>query len=171
MVKLIFLTGMPGSGKSTSGKLLAEKLGYTFVDLDQEIEKSKEKPIKQIFEEEGENTFRQVEHESLMRLIQEAKLNTVISLGGGTIAHNNNIDPVKKSGTLIYLEVKPQILVERLKNETANRPLFNATDPELKINLLLSLREHFYKQAHISIDANGKPEETVSGICSLLGKI
>ena len=159
---------MPGSGKSTTGKLLAEKLDYAFIDLDSEIEKINGKSIKQVFEEEGEEKFRLAEHESLVKIIGETRKNAVISLGGGTIVYHNNLDLIINVGKLIYLEVKSQILVERLKNETANRPLFNASDPELKINLLLSLREQFYKQAHMTVDANSSAEDTVLKIHSIL---
>jgi len=169
LVKLIFLTGMPGSGKSTTGKLLATKLGYAFIDLDHEIEKTKSKSIRHIFADEGEDAFRLFEHESLVKLIEEIKNNTVISLGGGTVAFHNNLELVKKAGKLIYLEVKQPILTERLKNQTSNRPLFQATDPELKINLLLALRERYYRQAHILVDANGKAEDVAEKITELIG--
>lgn len=159
---------MPGSGKSTTGKLLAHKLGYEFIDLDAEIEKQEKKSIKQVFEERGESYFRDIENKVLAHIISDWKGDAVVSLGGGTVAFQNNLERVKYAGKLIYLEVKPHLLVERLKHETTNRPLLNTTDPALKINLLLSLRESFYRQSHFTVDANEKPDETVAKIVSVI---
>src|ERR1051325_4222519 len=99
----IFLMGYMGSGKSTIGKLLASKLHLNFTDFDDYIETWEKKTVADIFENEGEDKFRQLEHIYLKEII--LKDNTVISLGGGTPCFNNNIEIINKNGISVFIEM------------------------------------------------------------------
>ena len=159
MISRIYLTGYMTSGKSTIGPILANVIGWNFYDLDQVIEIEQGKSVVEIFEEHGEEFFRDYETETLSRL---SKLdNVIISLGGGTISNNNNISIIKNSGKLIYLKVSPDIIYKRIRNKI-NRPLFrdlvlseNSEDDFLeKINQHLEDRVKYYEKADITIDTD-----------------
>lgn len=116
----IALIGMSGSGKTTIGKLLAEKMNYEFVDLDDQIEKKENKSISQIFADEGEEFFRQLETKMLTELINNDKL--VISTGGGIIKNEKNREFLKNNFFNIFLNVSIDEALERLQ-QNENRPL------------------------------------------------
>src|SRR4051812_6283062 len=99
----IFLTGFMGSGKSTAGAKLATVLKRKFIDLDAYIEKRENRTIIQIFEEETEEGFRKIESDSLLEICKYKDL--VVSLGGGTVCFNNNLEVIKSNGTLVYIEL------------------------------------------------------------------
>ena len=152
----IFLTGFMGSGKSTIAPILANTLGYTFVDIDKEIEHLTGKRIFEIFSELGEEYFREVER----TILQDISLRDrcVISLGGGTITNEHNLQFVKSSGILIYLKVNSDLIFQRMKYKT-DRPLLKSssgttlTEDELRsrVDSLLEKRERFYAQADITV--------------------
>ena len=158
---LIFLTGFSGSGKSTIGPLLANSLGYEFVDLDQSIEKSAEKSITQIFAENGEEFFRALELHSLTELVKQNRL--VVSLGGGVLENDQSYALIKKSGTLVYLKSPSKTLARRLCNKT-DRPLLRGErgrklsreEIEEKITTILAKREPRYKSADITVETDIK---------------
>ena len=142
--------------------LLANSIGYVFMDLDAEIEKKLGKTINRIFQEDGEQYFRSTEHAILTEL--QPRDHCVISLGGGTIAHHDNIRLIKSLGILIYLKARPEKLLKRLRYKS-DRPLLriNKERPpdelELKerIDHLLTSREPFYSQADIVVFTDDKP--------------
>lgn len=143
-----------GSGKSTLGKKLAKRLNQPFYDLDVVIEEKENKTIAQIFEQEGEDYFRELERNTLQKLTN-TKSNFVMSLGGGTPCFYDNIEFINANGTSIYLKYNVGILHSRLINAKAERPLVkNKTDDELKqfITVKLTEREVFYKQANIVVE-------------------
>lgn len=150
----IFLLGYMGSGKSTTGRLLAKKLGMSFVDLDDLIEKSEEITIEGFFEEQGEEKFRELEHRRLKHVIENK--NTVIALGGGTPCYHNNMELIKKSGISVYLQMPASALMNRLMNARVVRPLIkNKTEKDLLTYIEGSLlyREKFYLQADKTVNA------------------
>jgi len=155
------LTGFSGSGKSTIGPLLANSLGYEFVDLDQAIEKKAEKTITRIFSEDGEEYFRNLEMITLQSLI--AKHNMVISLGGGVLENNQSYTLIQKSGTLVYLKSPIRTLAKRLCNKT-DRPLLKGDhgqklsreEIEEKITAILTRREPRYETAEITVQTDIK---------------
>ena len=100
--RIIYLTGFMGSGKSTIGPILANTLGYRFIDLDSYIEKLVSKTVSRIFAEQGEPAFRLLETEAVQSLTREQDM--IISLGGGTLATGENLRLVKEHGILIYLK-------------------------------------------------------------------
>jgi len=112
-----------GSGKSTIGKKLANRLGYIFLDMDREIETEQQKSIAQIFKEQGENYFRTLESDWLKKFNQTK---TVISTGGGTPCFHNNMQLMKTKGKTVFLEVSPEVLSNRLFNAKQARPLLES---------------------------------------------
>ena len=117
---IFYLIGMMGSGKSSVGKLLANKLQFSIIDIDKEIEKNEKLSIKEIFEKKGENYFREIESKYLLR---KRKL-TVVSCGGGIILNKKNREFLKTSGYTIYLKSSIPTLEKRLLNKNS-RPLLN----------------------------------------------
>lgn len=152
----IFLIGLPGSGKTTLGKLLAENLGIDFIDLDAEIEKQENKSVREIFVEKTENYFRQVESFTLKRLCS-IKPDFVMATGGGAPCFFNNIDEMNNAGLAIFLNVPISELTKRLmKTNLKDRPLFGAANEDQlfeKLNHLHKQRITFYNQARFKFES------------------
>ena len=151
--KNIFLTGFMGSGKTTAGEKLAKLLNKNFVDLDKYIEQHEKISIQDLFENFGEPVFRKIEQRCLNEVFEKQK-QAVISLGGGTICYEDNLEKVKNAGILIYLELPAVTLVQRIENSKVKRPLLkNLTGKALLdfVNDKLKEREKFYNSAHICI--------------------
>ena len=157
----VYLTGFMGSGKSTIAPILANTLGYSAIDIDLEIEKITGKKITSIFSDFGEKYFRDIERTLLHKVSQFQ--GCVISLGGGTISHEDNLKIIKETGILVYLKTEPERIFQRLKHKT-DRPLLknqeglSLSDEELnnRINLLLIEREPFYRHADVTIRTDNK---------------
>lgn len=169
---LIYLTGFMASGKSTIGPILANTIGWEFLDLDRVIESKTNKKIVDIFKKDGEDFFRKLESESLTELSKLSKY--VISLGGGTIEKAENLDIIKNSGILIYLETSPEAAYRRLKFKR-DRPalLFDDHEPTKeefikRIKSILERRLEFYNRADLKINTDDKP---VGITVDLLAKI
>ncbi|MBI5661490.1 MULTISPECIES: shikimate kinase [Ignavibacterium] len=158
---LIYLTGFMASGKSTIGPILANTIGWEFLDLDRVIEEKLGKKIVDIFKVEGEDFFRIFESDTLNELSKLTKY--VISLGGGTIENEKNLNQIKKTGILIYLETSPEAAYRRLRFKTDRPALlfenYNPTKQEFinRINSILSRRVKYYNQADIKINTDNKP--------------
>ena len=135
---IIYLIGLPGAGKTTFGKKIAERLHAKFIDLDHEIINIEKKEISEIFKIEGEESFRLKEAQTLKK-IKDSSSKTVVSCGGGTPCFNDNMDTINDLGISIYLEVPEEILVARLKGATTSRPLLQH---KLEEELLQTLRHH-----------------------------
>lgn len=149
----VYLIGYMGVGKSTVGKRLAQRMNYYFVDLDLQIEKTENRTITELFEEETEEKFREIERRILL---DETHDKSVIATGGGAPCYKNNIDKMLESGVVVWLKMMPEILLSRLKDKKATRPLIeNLSEFELGdfIKKHLSEREPFYSKAHIHFDA------------------
>lgn len=146
---VIFIIGFTGVGKTTYGKKLAEELGVSFYDLDEEIEKVEGKTIANIFAEKGEDYFRKLETETLRNFQFPEK--AIIACGGGTPCFHDNIKWLKKTGTVYYLKKSPaQIAEQLLQTDLSTRPLLrDKTKEEITqwINEMLAKREEFYLQA------------------------
>lgn len=143
-----------GSGKTTLAKKLANKLEKPFFDLDAEIEKETQKKISEIFNEKGEEYFRQVEKETLTNLISD-KNEFVLSLGGGTPCYHNNIDLINQHGISMYLKYNVGMLVSRLINAKSERPLinhFNELELTEFVENKLTERETFYEKSKLTIE-------------------
>jgi len=150
---IYFLIGMPGSGKTTLGKELAKKIQYEYIDLDELIEKREGQAIPSIFEQKGQEYFRQKETEGLEFVIQNYKEILVLT-GGGAPCFNNNMDLMNKSGKSIFIDVSSKELFIRLKHGKQNRPLVQGLNDEQllnKIEQMLLERKPFYRLAHIHL--------------------
>jgi len=150
----IFLAGFMGSGKSTLGKKLAQVFRKEFIDLDQYIEIKSGKSIPEIFNQLGEDEFRKLEKHCLHEVIKTHS-KAVISLGGGTICFFDNLETVKQNGLLIYLQLPPKVLAERLKKSKSRRPLLQDLKPEDLLKTIedkLNARLKFYEQAHLIVN-------------------
>ena len=156
---LIFLTGFMGSGKSTIGPILANTLGFNYLDVDRHIEQKTHKLIAEIFSSEGEKVFRDLERRTLLELTEHH--HCVISLGGGTIANEENCQLVLQKGILVYLKLTLDEIIQRVQYRT-DRPMLKdehgnqLTTPELKNRVLdlMAHREKFYARADVIILAD-----------------
>jgi shikimate kinase len=155
----IVLVGLPGSGKSTVGPLLAHRLGWRFVDLDTQIEAVTGKTVPQIFAQLGEAEFRRIERELTAGLGCEPNL--VLAAGGGWILHNE-----LSRALVVWLKTDPHEAIDRMGEQANTRPLLQP-DPFARMTTLLKDREQFYKRADIHIDTNGKTAETVAAAVAL----
>ena len=164
----ISLIGLMGSGKSIVGKSLSKKLKLRFYDSDKEIEKKTNKSINEIFQNNGEEYFREVEEKILEMLLN--KKNSIISLGGGAILSQNTRNILLKKSFSIYLNVNNNILYERLKN-SKKRPLLLNTDIEKTIIELKRKRIKYYKKANLIINNSEDIEKTIDKILINLKKL
>jgi len=155
----IFLIGFMGSGKTHWGRLLSDKLQLPFFDLDTVITQKENKSVSDIFAQNGEEFFRYKEKEILEEIVNtEEKF--ILSCGGGTPCFFNNIEFMKKNGTVVWLNTSIDILKERLLRERLSRPLIrNIGDTELKNYIIrkLSERKIYYEQSDIMVN-----EENIS---------
>lgn len=153
----IALIGMMGSGKTTVGKLLAEKLNLKFYDTDEEIIKLTNYSINQIFEEFSEQTFRTMETIVLAKILNSD--NQIIATGGGIIKRKENIELLKDTIT-IYLKADNETLFERVKNDKS-RPLLNTRNMLITMQSIMYEREQLYEQSKIIIDTTDKRADEV----------
>ena len=156
--KNIFLIGFMGCGKSTMAKLLAEKMGMTLVEMDETIEKEEGRTINEIFATDGENYFRDVESQLIVRIADEGGM--VVSCGGGAILREENVENMKKNGMVIYFSATPETIYQRVKNST-NRPLLNGNMNVEYITQLMEKRISKYENAAdkiIIVDGKEKPQ-------------
>lgn len=141
--KLFVLIGMMGAGKTSSGKVLSRRVGWDFVDLDQELESRTGVSIPEIFESEGEQGFRQRETDLLKEFLNKEQM--IISSGGGIVLKEENRKLLKRSkAEIIFLEVTPEDCLKR--TEGTSRPLLRVKDPLGKIKELLSERTALYEE-------------------------
>ena len=159
---MIALTGFMGSGKTTVGKVLADFLGCPFMDLDDLIVKKAGKSIPEIFAQDGEAAFRQLEARLLRQTVEKYTENTVVlALGGGAVTAPASAALLREKTVCIYLRASLETLLRRLEGETAGRPLADASLADR-----LAAREPLYEQtAHVIIDTDGlSPDEVADEI-------
>ena len=162
----LYLVGMMGSGKTSTGRPLAERLGYGFVDADAVIEQAAGCSIPEIFERDGEAGFRSLESQVLSAISQRHSL--VVATGGGVVTQPENWG-LLHSGIVIWLDVVPDQLLHRLNADSTVRPLLQTTDPEAALNALLNERRPFYSEADLTVVINDEtPEAVADGILQLL---
>jgi len=149
----INLVGFMGTGKTTVGKELARRLGYRFVDADEEVEREEGRSISSIFAEDGEPAFRRLESEMIRRLSEKDGL--VVSAGGGAVIDPVNVENMRKGGPVVCLTATPQEIYDRVRHST-HRPLLDTPDPMAKIVGLLNDRAEFYARADYTVDTTGK---------------
>lgn len=165
MTNRLFLVGFMCSGKTKTGKLLAEQLGFDHVDTDQLIEQKFGKTVQEIFDEMGENRFREMEKNVLQEL--KKTNNIIISTGGGMPCFSENMQILNQLGFTVFLDVSADLVVQRVKNARVKRPLLlGKTDSELKkyVETLLEKRRPFYQQANFSIPVDNGNFEHIQAI-------
>ena len=169
--KPIYLVGMMGVGKSTVGALLADALGRGFVDTDREIERMTGRNVAQIFEQEGEARFRELERAAIEETLERTP-SAVIALGGGAIVQPGMLARLKGRGLIIYLRATPEALSNRI-GDSASRPLLaglSAGARVARLAALLETRRAFYEQADHWVDAEEDAAEVVQRIRDVLGR-
>jgi shikimate kinase len=145
----IFLIGFMGSGKSHWGHIWALEHGYTFYDLDTEIEKAFEMQVEEIFEKHGEDKFRELERYHLRKF--EKKKKYLLSCGGGTPCFFDNLEWMKQHGEIIYLKASPEYILDRVMDETAKRPLLKEVNPA---ELLFFIQKKLKEREPVYLKAN-----------------
>jgi len=165
----IYLLGCMGAGKSTVGRLLARVLGRDFVDLDEQIIADAGRSISQIFEDEGEQGFREREREALRQVAQREHI--VVALGGGAVLRDDNWELIRQTGISIYLKVRPELLAQRLESDRKRPLLAELTPPQRlqRISQILESRRERYEQADITLENERIPAEAVAAICQAFG--
>ena len=153
MKRHIVLIGLPGSGKTTVGRLVAERLGAGFVDVDAIIERREGRPITLIFAEKGEAAFREMERKEMETAL--AAEPAVIAPGGGWAAQPGAIDSAKLHALVIYLYTRPETAIQRV-GTAGTRPLLSGEDPVGRMRELHKEREPFYRNAHAHVDTDRK---------------
>lgn len=156
---IVYLVGMPGSGKSTVGPELARRLGVPFVELDAEIERAAGRTVREVFEQEGEDRFRELEAGALVSAASRDP--SVISCGGGVVLEPANRVTLRATGEVVFLSVPLEVLRARVR-PAAERPLIRS---EGDLDRLFEQREALYREfaAHV-VDGSGTAEEVAAAI-------
>jgi shikimate kinase len=160
--RIVALTGFMGAGKTKVGRALAGLLRWSFVDLDEEIELRQKMPIREIFQGQGEPHFREIEAETLRRMLERVSAPTVIALGGGTFIQTCNADLLRDSGArVVFLETPIEEMLERCRSGTHAspenlRPL--AADPDA-FRALYAQRLPQYRNADLTLGTAGRTAE------------
>lgn len=158
-----------GTGKSTLGRLLAQKIGYDFVDTDTEIENRMGQSIAKLFQTQGEAAFRKLESELVEKLAQQEGL--VIATGGGLVLNPKNVAALSKTGRIICLTASPEDILSRVSQQQNSRPLLSEEDPRSKINELLRQRDAVYKQFPQLSTAAQTPEQLLDKLLTYISFI
>ncbi len=160
------LIGFMGTGKTAVGKVLAEKLNKDFIELDELIERKAGKTIPEIFAQEGEIAFRELEIEATRKAAE--KKNKVIACGGGVVLNQINIDRLRKHSVIVYLTASPEVILKRTSSDKNERPLLVAEDKAAEVKRLLKFRQPFYKRAaDITVNTSGLD---VAGVAAQITK-
>jgi shikimate kinase len=163
----LVLVGLPGSGKSTVGALLAERMRRTFLDFDSEIERREGAPVSAIFAERGEQAFRALE----LKLTEELRElgNMVLSPGGGWVSNPGAVELLRPPARLIYLRVRPETALRRLGGGGGGRPLLSRPDPLAELQRLFEERRPLYQGADLEVGAElAAPQQVTDEIQRLL---
>jgi shikimate kinase len=158
----IFLVGMMGAGKTTIGKVLARKLGRTFLDTDHEIVRRTGVAIPVIFDIEGESGFRARERQVLEEVARME--NMVVATGGGIVLQEANRETLKSHGTIIYLRANADDLWRRTRHDR-NRPLLQTSNPQEVLRDLYDQRDPLYREvAHITVDTSSQSVQQLANV-------
>lgn len=162
----IILTGFMGTGKTAVGQLLAKELKLRFVDTDHLIEEEYGQSIVEIFEKQGESTFRDYEKKVVQKVLSEKGI--VMATGGGAVLDDENLKLMKEKGTLIALSASAEVIFQRI-SQLGDRPLLRTRNQLETIKNLISHRSPYYCQADFIVDTSGKSvEQTVQELLKVL---
>jgi len=154
MGKNIVLLGFMGTGKSTVGMKVAEKLKMQFIDMDREIEKLTGMSIPTLFKKHGETRFRSEEQLMAKKLSDQSNL--VIATGGGVVLNQDNIEALRQTGTLLCLDADAETILARVNRKKGSRPLLGKNPTLEDIEKMLQEREPYYAQADYRVDTSSK---------------
>jgi shikimate kinase len=158
----IALIGFMGTGKTVVGRILAEKLVKTFIELDALIEKKAGRSIPEIFQQDGEIAFRELEIEAAREVAAEK--NAVIACGGGLVLNKINVDRLRQECVIICLTASPSVILKRTSGDTDERPLLAVADRARQIGELLKFRRPFYERAaDIIVNTSRMNADAVAG--------
>ena len=173
----VFLTGFMASGKSTLGPVLADRLGLRFRDLDDVVAEQAGQSIETIFASHGEASFRTMERAALLSTLTGC----VYALGGGAVTRKDNMDWALANGIVLYLQVTPSEIMQRLESDGTPRPLLQGTDGvqltgealDERIARLLEERAPYYERAHYTVQYKGSQaglvDKAAKAVCDYLG--
>ena len=159
MKKHIVLIGLPGAGKSTVGRIVAERLHAGFVDIDTILNRKEGKPISMIFAEKGEPAFRDMERKEVDAAL--ANQPAVIAPGGGWAAQPGALDSAKPRGYIVYLKARAEVAAGRAE-PSGTRPVLMGDDPLARMKELYTTRDPFYAKADATVQTEAKPAEKVA---------
>ena len=157
--RCIVLVGLMGAGKTTLGRRIAPELGLPFIDSDSEVEKAAGCTIGEIFENSGENIFRDIERRVMLRLLSTSP--AVIGSGGGSFMDVNTRNLIRKKGTSIWLRADLELLYNRVRRRT-HRPLLNNDDPRKTLMRLMEERHAIYQKADLIFDVTEEPPDKMA---------
>ena len=155
----IVLVGFMGTGKSTVGRVIAQKLGFHFIDTDDVIEQTSKAKISDIFAEHGEVYFRDLESQAVKSVA--LMKNQVVATGGGVVLRSSNIDLLRTGGPIFCLNATPKAIWDRVRS-SQSRPLLRGPDPLKKIETLLDKRAPYYALADHQIETTGVSVDRVA---------
>ena len=165
----LYLIGMMGSGKSSTGRPLAERLGYGFVDVDAVIEQVAGSSISEIFAREGEDSFRDLETQVLRSISERHSL--VVATGGGIVTRSENWGMMHQ-GIVIWLDVERDQLLLRLQRDSTRRPLLQVNDPGEAVDAILGKRRPLYNEADLTVVIGTETADVVAdGVLQLLPEL
>lgn len=159
----IFIIGLPGSGKSTLGEKMASLFNHSYFDLDVLIEEQEGMSIPSIFSKAGEAYFREAETRCLVSFIKHNN-DYILSTGGGTPCHYENLELMKGTGEVIFLNTPLDLIAKRLEKDTTDRPLVKKADTYLYLKDLFDKRERYYLNAHQVANDEAELKEIISAL-------
>jgi shikimate kinase len=158
--KHIVLVGLPGSGKSTVGKMVANRLQAAFVDIDSLLVRKEGKPITMIFAEKGEQAFREMERKEVEAALANEPAAVVVP-GGGWAAQPGQLDGARASGYFVYLKARAEVAAGRAE-PSGTRPVLMGGDPVDQMRTLFKERDSYYAKADATVQTEAKPAEKVA---------
>ena len=156
--RVIVLVGLMGAGKSTIGRRLAERLGFPFIDADQEIESAAGKSIPEIFADHGEDYFRDGERKVIARLLDGGAC--VLATGGGAYINDETRELIRRKGVSVWLKAELPLLMSRVSRRS-NRPLLQSDDPQAVMRRLMEARYPIYSTADITVLSRDVAHSTI----------
>lgn len=166
MSRNLCLAGMMGAGKTSVGRVVAERLGRRLVDTDAELARWTGRPVGELLTTEGERAFRDLEHQVVAELARVSDL--VIALGGGVLLRADNAEALRTTGAVVLLDAPPPVLAARLADEAAERPLLAGARGDALASRLAALADEradsYRTGSHARVDATGTPEEVADRV-------
>ncbi|HEV7662737.1 MAG TPA: shikimate kinase [Chloroflexota bacterium] len=159
----LILVGFSCSGKTTLGRNVARRLRLNFVDSDRFIEETTGRTIPDIFRDDGEVAFREIERQAIAEIMAER--NQVVSTGGGAFVDPINRERLRNGNLVIHLQVRPETVVDRLRNSKSGRPrpLLDSPDPLQRVVQLMADRKEAYTAAHVTIGVDDRSRYEIVG--------